>query len=80
MEQQELIQLTANVKLDIAAGAVDVLNSNNKKHAYFGGYAVSLFGGSRTTKVRQFLPSTSSYPQIPQQSHIFVIGPRRTRG
>ncbi|EFR01871.1 hypothetical protein MGYG_04869 [Nannizzia gypsea CBS 118893] len=51
MEQQGLLQRGHNVKLDMAALAVtEVLSRNGVKHGFFGGYAVSVFGGERLTQ------------------------------
>lgn len=43
-----------HAKLDAAAQAVStILAAQQKKHGFFGGYAVSLLGGNRMTNVRQ---------------------------
>ncbi|KKZ61833.1 hypothetical protein EMCG_03622 [[Emmonsia] crescens] len=50
-QEQALIQLSENGKLDLVASVVsNVLNSKGKPHAFFGGYAVTLLGGDRTTE------------------------------
>ncbi|KAF3481520.1 uncharacterized protein GIQ15_04279 [Arthroderma uncinatum] len=52
MEQQQgLVQRGHSTKLDMAALAVtEVLSRNGLKHGFFGGYAVSVFGGERLTQ------------------------------
>lgn len=60
-QEQVFIHLSENGKLDLAASAVsNVLDAKGKPHAFFGGYAVTLVGGDRTTKVS----STTHYPHI----------------
>lgn len=60
-QEHAFIHLSENGKLDLAASAVsDVLDAKRKPHAFIGGYAVTLVGGDRTTKVS----SAIYYPYI----------------
>lgn len=53
LEQEPLaLPLSHNAKLDMAACAVtEALSNKGVKHGFFGGYALSLLGGNRTTIV-----------------------------
>lgn len=50
--QVPLAQYTYNKALDFVAARVsEIFNAHGKKHVFFGGYAVTVLGGSRMTNV-----------------------------
>lgn len=60
-QEQLLSEWGQLAKLDAAAQAVSaILTANERKYGFFGGYAVSLLGGSRMTNVSQHRSPMSS--------------------